>query len=194
VTDLMGVPGLISVEAGRVLQGLAASIPSHLAIVELGSYRGRSTAYLAAGARRPEGVERAPVYAVDAWSPDVAGWSREITPATVDEFRANLAGVGLGSHVIPVQGLTTDAGRNYAGPPVGLLFIDADHTCTAALADFGAWRDHLAVGAHVVWDDFGTRNNPGVGAAVAELLHGRRLRLADVAADRLAICQWRGST
>jgi predicted O-methyltransferase YrrM len=177
------LPGLVSPQAGRTLVAAAASIAPGQAIVELGSYKGKSACYLA------HGGYTAPVYAVDAWSDKVQDWSRQIKSATLAEFEANVASVGLTDRITPVQDTTVGAAKSYAGPPVGLLFIDGDHAQKAALADFMAWRRHLANDAEIIWDDFGTRNNPGVGAAVARLLHGR-MRFIDVAAGRLALCTW----
>lgn len=179
--------GLITPDVGAYLYALAREVPAELAIVELGSYKGASTAYLAAGARAGHGP---PVYAVDAWAPGVTGtrWS-PIAPYA--EFEAQLISVGLREHVTPIQGLTAEvAGRYAPAPLVGLLFVDADHSETGVLADVRAWAPHLAPDATVVLDDYRTPRNPGVERALDKLLaEGTLTGLREVAAGRLAVCQ-----
>lgn len=192
MNDLIGLDGLINEEIGRLLYESARSIPEDQAIVELGSYRGMSTCYLAAGARDGS---KARVYAVDAWSEDVSEWRSAVlstlpSPEYTD-FERQLRKYRLWSRVTPVRGRTVEAGQTYAGPPVGLLYIDADHHHSAVLADFNAWQPHLVDGAYVLFDDYRTRTNPGVERAVSELCEHRGV-LGDLvmAAGRVAVARY----
>lgn len=184
--DLHRLDGLITPEVGEWLYHAARAVPDHLAIVELGSYKGASTAYLAAGSRDGNGAQ---VYAVDAWAPDVTAprWSPVATKA---EFETQLRSVGLRGYVVAIQARTADAALTYDGPPVGLLFVDADHSEPGVLADVRRWRRHLAGDALVVLDDYRTPKNPGVERALAQLLtEGTLRRLVEVAGGRLAVCE-----
>jgi hypothetical protein len=60
-------------------------------------------------------------------------------------------------------------GSDWDGPPVDLLFIDSTHTREDTVAEYQAWREHLAPRALVVFHDFGNPAFPGVAEAVAEL-------------------------
>lgn len=186
--ELADLDGLITEEIGRELYALARHVPGGQSIVELGSYRGASTCWLAAGAR-DEGTGVL-VHAVDAWSTRVNAWSRYITSASMDEFIEQVTSHRLFNHVVPWQGLTTEVAGEYAGAGhrhIGLLYIDADHSREAALADFHAWRGQLARGATVVFDDYQTRQNPGVEQAVSELEAAGYLELVQLRAGRLAV-------
>ena len=55
---LEALSGLIPHDEGLALADLAAAVPATEAIVELGSFKGKSTAYLAAGAKRGGGAAR----------------------------------------------------------------------------------------------------------------------------------------
>jgi hypothetical protein len=79
--------------------------------------------------------------------------------------------------VIPLQGFSVDVAAEWAGPPVGLLYIDADHAEHNVRSDFWAWEPHLVPGASVVFDDVDTPRNPGVRVVVDEL------------ADVLGVCR-----
>lgn len=187
--ELAELDGLISRDVGELLYSFAALVPSDQAIVELGSYRGKSTCYLATGAALDY---HAPVYAVDAWSEEVSAWRYAVLstlPSPVfEDFTAQLdkAGVSDGVHVI--RSLTTLAAELYDGPPVGLLYIDGDHSRAAVLADFRAWRRHLAPHAVVIFDDFGVTKNPGVALAVGDLeASGELVDVDKLKSERLAI-------
>lgn len=188
--QLAALDGLITSTIGETLYHLAAAVPVDRAIVELGSYRGKSTAYLAAGARSGHG---APVWAVDAWSEDVSEWRSSVADRLpsplLEDFRRQLDSLGLNDRVTAVQSRTVDAARAYDGPPVELLYIDADHSKRAAVSDFMAWRRHLKATAAVVFDDYETDTNPGVAAAVSELQRRGRIVSVRKVADRLAICR-----
>jgi predicted O-methyltransferase YrrM len=189
--ELSELDGLIPREVGEHLLKLASRVPSDQAIVELGSYRGKSTCYLATGARQGNGAH---VYAVDAWSEEVSAWRHKVldrlpSPLYAD-FRAQLSKAGLNDqHVTAIKSLSTMAGDHYEGPPVGLLYIDGDHSRRAAIADLRAWRSHLADGALVVFDDYAMTNNPGVKVAVEALTESGELADVQEVVSRIAVCK-----
>lgn len=160
--------GLMNPGIGPALHQLAKLVPADQAIVEIGSFKGKSTAYLAQGAK--DGNEP-PVFAVDPWDlvGNVYGKHGFTRPEVREAFEAQLKKVRLWSRVTQVQAFSTDAAATYAGPPIGLLFIDGDHTYPAVKADFDAWSPLLAQGATVAFDDYATKPNPGVGRFVREL-------------------------
>ena len=187
--ELAGLDGLISRDVGELLYSFAALVPEDQAIVELGSYRGKSTCYLATGATIGNGAS---VYAVDAWSEEVSAWRAAVlstlpSPAYAD-FAAQLDKAGVSEGVQVIRSLTTLAAELYDGPQVGLLYIDGDHSRQAVHADFRAWRPHLAPDAVIVFDDFGVTKNPGVSLAVGDLeASGELVDLDKLKSERLAI-------
>jgi predicted O-methyltransferase YrrM len=187
--ELAELDGLISRDVGELLHNFAALVPADEAIVELGSYRGKSTCYLATGAALDY---HAPVYAVDAWSEEVSAWRAAVlstlpSPA-FEDFTAQLDKAGVSDGVRVIRSLTTLAAELYDGPPVRLLYIDGDHSREAVLADFRAWRRHLAPHAVVIFDDFGVTKNPGVALAVGDLeASGELIDIDKLKSERLAI-------
>lgn len=182
--ELAELRGLITPDVGEALRVLAAAVPADEAIVEVGSYKGKSTAYLATGAK--EGVG-APVFAIDAWDlpGNVYGKHGYSAPIVREEFEAQLRAMRLWSRVTPIQGFSPEIAGEWDGPPVGLLFIDADHDEKAVRADVEAWVPHLADGHVLAFDDLDTPRNPGVRVVVDELVAaGYHL---EVQAGRLAV-------
>ena len=46
------------------------------------------------------------------------------------------------------------AAKNWSGPPIGLLFIDGDHSYDGCRADIRSWLPKLEPGAYVAFHDF----------------------------------------
>jgi hypothetical protein len=181
------VQGLITPDVGAALRHLASKVPADQAIVELGSYKGMSTAHLATGAKEGHGAH---VWAIDPWDlpGNVYGKHGYSAPIVRDEFERQLRGLRLWSKVTPLRAFSTEAAATWTGPVVGLLYIDADHAEASVRADIQAWTPHLSPDATVAFDDLDTPRNPGVRVVVEELAAaGWSL---NVQAERLAVL-WR---
>ena len=187
------IDGLIPEGVGEALAMLAVSVDSADAIVEIGSYRGKSAAYLADGASRdrPPGT-RPTVYAVDPWDlQDDPGKHGYNTEAVRQDFVWNIeaAGYAIGEDVVPIQGYSVEVAEAWPQADwIGLLFIDAHHTDDGVMADWSAWRPHLSAGAVVAFDDLDTPRNPGVRVAYDRILAANPdVRLSGILAGRLGV-------
>jgi predicted O-methyltransferase YrrM len=146
------IEGWLSDAQGCALFRAAAATTGKGLIVEIGSWKGRSTAWLAAGAR----LAAARVYAVD---PHIG--SREDPEATTfAAFRANLSDAGLADVVEPLVMTSTEAARKLDGP-VELLFIDGDHSYEGVRLDADLWLPKLVEGGLVMFHDVGTTGYSG---------------------------------
>lgn len=109
---------------------LAASWPMAGDTVELGSWVGLTTGYLAAACRvRGEGR----VGAVDAFAGTKEGGAtypsiERYDLSTLPALREHLGRAGVADFVTPLVGLTTDVAGAYPGRPIRFLLIDADHS------------------------------------------------------------------
>lgn len=164
--------GLVSPEVGLRLAELAAAVPVGRSIVEIGSFKGKSTSYLAAGAFFGGG---AMVHAVDPWDlPGNAGGRFGFdNPETLEAFKRQIRLVDLVDRIIVHRNFSVDAARHWgrAGRnAIGLLFIDGSHTAKDVRADWLAWSPYLAHGAVVAFDDYRTPRNPGVAEVVDSLV------------------------
>lgn len=163
VTDQKIAVGLIENGLRDCLIDLASKVPAGQAVVELGSYRGRSTGHLALGVER--GGKGVKVHAVDPWEQrtdyapayvatavTVADYSKSETRLA---FEAHLQSSGAAAHVEVHQGLGVNIAETWDGPPVGLLFHDALHTEAEVFGDLKSWLPHMAEKAVVVLHDVG---------------------------------------
>lgn len=179
--------GLITNDVGEYLYMLASKTPADQAIVEVGAWKGKSTCYLAAGRRDGQGGR---VFSVDPWSADVQEWSRYHPSAKLAEWQAQVDAMGFTATATPLQGRSVDVAKTWDHGPIGFLYIDGDHERSAVLADWEAWRPHLAKTTVVVFDDYGVSHNPDVKPVVHELQQSDDLIIWEIAAGgRIAVCQ-----
>lgn len=118
------------------------------AIVELGSFRGKSTVALASGIIASGAG--ATVTAVDTFegSANLEGLGLD----TFGEFRANVESAGVADVVRPLRALTGDAARSFDAP-ISMLFVDADHSYEGVSADFRNWFPKLMPNAVIAFHD-----------------------------------------
>jgi MMP 1-O-methyltransferase len=140
------VEGWFGLEEGRLLYRLASEADPAGAIVEIGSWHGRSTIWLAAGAAAGRG---APVVAID---PHHGTYLRPDGHSTELTLRENLERAGLSSHVDVVVSTSADAAESWA-EPVSLLWIDGDHAYEGVRRDLDLWEPFLLADATVALHD-----------------------------------------
>lgn len=121
-------------------------------IVEIGSFRGRSTIVLAKAA--PAGVE---IVAIDPHAGGDRG-PQEISPdaargeSDYEAFHANLRAVGLEGAVRHVRRASHDALSEVDGD-VALLYVDGAHRYRPARADIERWGARVAPGGTMLVHD-----------------------------------------
>lgn len=159
---LATLEGLISTEMGDALSQLARAVPAGQAVVEIGSYRGKSTCYLAAGA---QSGAKGMVYAVDPWdSPGNATGRFEFAhPRTFVAFLRQTGEAGFRDAITPIRGFSTTVAKSWPlKRSIGLLYVDGSHLEPDVRDDVAAWSPFLASGAVMAFDDYDTPRNPGV--------------------------------
>jgi MMP 1-O-methyltransferase len=140
------VNGKLLPQEAEFLWSLARNCTGRGAIVEIGSWQGKSTAWLAAGSK---GGAKATVYAVD---PHI------LKPENAQIFKENIMRVGLDDLVEPLVMTSAKAAESF-DKPVELLFVDGDHNYEAVKSDFELWSPKLLDGGTIAFHD---RNSPGV--------------------------------
>jgi predicted O-methyltransferase YrrM len=148
------ISGWLHHEAGCELYRRARFEAPTSTIVEIGSWKGRSTAWLGFAMKdRGEGC----VYAVDTWlgSAEHRGFLAKYEPGQLrDEFLENMRRFGLTPFVEAIESSSVSAAREWEpNLPIGLLFIDGAHDYPSVRADFEFWSPMLAPGGFLVLDD-----------------------------------------
>ena len=146
--DVPSIRGWLSRDAAVLLYGLAAAVKQGC-IVEVGSYRGRSTVVLARGSANGNGP---PVYAVEPHEPFVGPRGGEFGPEDRAAFFRNMVRTGAYRHVRLLNTSSEVVAPGWK-EPVALLWLDGDHSYEGVRRDFDAWSPHLMPGCDVVLDD-----------------------------------------
>jgi predicted O-methyltransferase YrrM len=153
-------PGFMPADEGLALYAAALSAIPYGPLLEIGTYCGKSTLYLAAAARETGGV----VVTVDhhrGSEEHQPGWEYHdaglVDPAvgridTLPVLRRTLHAAGVEDVVIPIVG---DSSRVAAvwSTPLGMVFVDGSHTEEAAARDYDGWALKVVPGGRLVIHD-----------------------------------------
>jgi len=162
VADLKKVrfKGFMAEEEALRLYELAREAAPLGPCLEIGSYCGRSAAYLGLGCREAGGI----LFSIDhhRGSEEQQPGEEYFDPELLDQktgridtlpaFRAVLSDLSLEDTVVPIISVSSTAARFWR-TPLSLIFIDGSHTFEAAFADYSSWVSHLLPGGYLLIHD-----------------------------------------
>lgn len=160
------VEGWMTDDQARRLWESARGVGTTGRIVEIGSFRGRSTIVIAAAA--DEGVE---VVAIDPHAggdrgPNEYDPDTQLGDADHETFHANLARAGVDERVRHIRRPSDEAGSEIDGA-VDMLYIDGAHRYRFAAADITRWGARVRPGGTMlIHDSFNA-----AGVMLAQLRH-----------------------
>ena len=136
-------------------------------VVEIGSFKGRSTFVLASGCNGGQGK----VYAIDPFT----GAALETNPAmlgkpTFDDFMKNC---GHFPHLAVIRETSVEAAEHFPNLKADMVFIDGDHSYEGVMADLKTWtpRAKKLLCGHDLTDP----NYPGIRQALYEFFGADRV-------------------
>jgi len=132
------IPGWLTDEEGEALFDLARDCTGRGVIVEIGSWKGKSTICLGVGSRAGNGVR---IFAIDPH-----------TDYRFGDFKANVERAGLTDLVTPVPSLSQAAAGDF-DEPIELLFVDGSHVEEDVRVDFDQWVPKVVDGGWVAFHD-----------------------------------------
>jgi predicted O-methyltransferase YrrM len=118
------------------------------AVVEVGSFCGRSTVALASVVKAVCPTAR--LYAIDPHEGEAAPGICS-GPPTLETFQKNIQGAGLNSVVEMVRNYSFEVSWSR---PISFLFIDGFHDCLNVSRDFSHFREWLSPGSYVAFHDY----------------------------------------
>jgi predicted O-methyltransferase YrrM len=144
------VPGFLGDNEARFLALLAACTPAPGVIVEIGSYKGKSTVLLASVAAH---YALGPVVAIDPHTaPSVTDAKIAPGSSTFEDFVGALRSAQVEDGVQIHRAYSREAAKGWSRP-IRLLWIDGDHTFEGAWEDFELFSPYLSKGAIVAMHD-----------------------------------------
>jgi predicted O-methyltransferase YrrM len=180
-------------ERGYLFQ-LASDLPANAQVIEVGSWMGASTCFIAGGLKG-DGTK---ILAVDNFQglstcgEDAAWYQRHFrklgADSTLEIFRQNFAALGFTPRSDPVVSDSLAAAKKLEAQrgAIDFVFIDGDHSYDACRADIAAWTPFVKRGGVIAFHDFGSRAD-GVTRAIFETIKsGRFAEIVGVAGTIIA--------
>ncbi|WP_051327249.1 glycosyltransferase [Desulfatibacillum aliphaticivorans] len=157
---LKHIEGWLNMTDGYVLHLLAKAGRGSGEIVEVGSFLGLSTCWLALGAKA---AGREKITAVDHFQGSAEhqkGAKAECKVlvkqgTTFNQFQENLKSVDVDDYVNPIRASSTEAAKTW-DKPIRLLFLDGGHEYESVKADWEAWSSFIIPGGYVAFHDVDT--------------------------------------
>ena len=152
-------------------------IPENSHIVEIGAWKGMSTAYLTVEAINSG--KNIKIDVVDLWTgeennpeaftsdPEFMAYNKNI----FELFKKNLSPV-IGK-INPIQMSSVKASKLYANNSLDFVFIDANHEYEDVKKDIESWLPKIKSGGYIGGHDYNANSFPGVIKAVNDLFNDR---------------------
>ncbi len=168
--QMRSIEGWLEDDEADLLIALAShaliSLSTVQAIVEVGSYCGRSTIVLGSVIRTLDHSAR--VYAVDPHEGQVGASGQNLHQGapTLERFRRNIAAAGLTEQIVTIQQRSYEVAWNQ---PISLLLIDGLHDYASVARDVAHFMPWVVATGYIAFHDYADYY-PGVKLFVDELL------------------------
>ncbi len=162
--NIAKIGGWLTEAEGIFLYQTAKEVDRGDAIVEIGSWKGKSTICLGRGTQGGNGAK---TFAVD---PHIGSSEHHKMFGEVDtyqEFLQNIKNAGIEEYIKPIHKTSEEASKNFH-EPIGFLFVDGAHEFKFVQLDIKSWFSKVKDGGIIAFHD--TWGFPGPNLATAILL------------------------
>ncbi len=171
------IHGWLPFSEGKALYECAQKCTGRGVIVEIGSWKGKSTIWLAFGSKAGSNIK---IYAIDPHINSFESQNLGQTNNTFDEFVHNIQSVGMNDIIVPIVKPSLDAIKDI-DKPIEFLFIDGAHDYKSVLNDFIKWSPKLINGGSIAFHD--TMGHKGPRAVVNKYIfrsdHYKNIKMID---------------
>ena len=161
-------PGMLHPSEPPMLYELGKKVTGRGAIVEIGSWKGRSTILITRGAVFGNKLRKKDpqVFAVDTFKQtedwvegcieeDMDTWAEGSTDYdinTLSYFQSNIKRAGVNEYITPLKGRSSEVVKQF-NKPIELIFIDGGHDYQSVLEDIENWCPKIIKGGWVAFHD-----------------------------------------
>lgn len=133
-------------------------ISDNSVMVEVGSWVGRSSCYVASLIRKSG--KNIDFYCVDTWEGseehvDIIKSMNEEGKTLFDEFKNNVRECGLEDYITPIRMESVEAAKTFEDNSIDFVHIDAAHDYENVMNDIKAWYPKVKPGGLITGDDYG---------------------------------------
>ncbi len=143
------IEGWLTEKEGELLCQLARDCRGTGVIVEIGSWKGKSTIWLACGSKQGASVS---IYAIDPHAGSTPYRERDGEVWTFGEFQENIRAAKVDDLIIPLVKTSQEAADDFT-QPVELVFVDGDHAHELVKLDFELWFPRVVDGGTMAFHD-----------------------------------------
>lgn len=143
------IEGWLGVQEGLFLYKLASKLNHSANIVEIGSWKGKSTVWLGSAVLDKNNVK---IYAVDPHRGSPGRKHEYGRVNTYNSFQKTIETFGLSEIVVPVRKPSLEAVKHFKHK-IDLLFIDGSHRYIDTKNDFFAWKSKVNDAGWIVLHD-----------------------------------------
>lgn len=153
----------VSNKEGEFLYNVAKNCLGKGVIVEIGSWKGRSTIWLGKGSKAGSGVT---VYAIDPHVGSPVHRQMYGKVRTFEEFKKNVKMANVDDVVVSIVKTSEEAEKDWNNQPIEFLWIDGNHEYEFVKLDFDKWSPYLTDGGIIAFHD--TVHSPEVRRVIIE--------------------------
>ena len=153
----------VSDRQGEFLYNTAKKCLGKGVIVEIGSWKGRSTIWLGRGSKAGSKVN---IYAIDPHTGSPVHKQMYGEVQTFKEFEKNIKRAKIDDVVVPIVKTSEEAEKDWKSQPIEFLWIDGNHNYEFVKLDFDKWSPYLVEGGVIAFHD--TVHSPEVRRVIIE--------------------------
>lgn len=155
IPRFLSIPGFLSRAEGLALRRAARSVALGGHVVEIGSWKGKSTYCLSRGLKKPGRFTVIDPFNASGDEASLPTYRKEKGGDDLEQvFRKNLRHEIMRHDFTIVRGNVS--GYPAQSPPIDLLFIDGDHSFEGISRDFNRMESHLKCGGLLLLHDCAT--------------------------------------
>lgn len=135
-----------------------SEVPDNSVMVEVGSWMGRSSAYVASLIQ--ESGKNIQFYCIDTWEgseehSEIIKSLESQGKTLFGEFKNNILECGLQDYIIPIKLESVEASKQFKDESIDFIHIDAAHDYENVMNDIKAWYPKIKPGGLITGDDYG---------------------------------------
>jgi len=151
----------------ELLFELANNCKGRGVIVEIGSWKGKSTICLAKGSEAGNNVK---IYAIDPHKGFCESDDKYYQKSSLKDFQRNLEKFKAKKKIVPIINSSKRAAKNFK-EPVELLFIDGNHEYKYVKEDFELWFSKVINGGIIAFHDTNSKFYKGPKKVIKEKMY-----------------------
>lgn len=144
------IDGWLTDKEGKLIYNFAKNCKGRGVIIEIGSWKGKSTIWLGKGSKGGNGVH---IYAIDPHTGSLEHKKRKNKKIwTFEEFKKNIKNAKVDDIITPIVKTSEEVAKDF-DKPVEFIFIDGEHDYEFVKLDFDLWFPKVINGGIMAFHD-----------------------------------------